>query len=325
MTKKNLIFFIIFVVLVGLITLIVATRPGVKPGESKLETFVVQKPYLIATGKALSKVDIIAVPTGTGITEADYQILGSAQLQGEQDGTQLWRLAIPNDPVLATEIFAQGYATNGTKTNKISLPITGATEIYNTLWSTSQSSVSGTIKSVGASAKTILVTTSAGTNVMVAIDKDTLITTLTTGADATFTDLKVGRTVVAEGTTFSDGSMKASQIRVGLGSSVSVDVKITSPVSGALVSSPLTVTGQARGNWFFEANIPVKLLDANRKVIAQIGGQAQGEWMTTDFVPFTATLTFTKPTTKTGFLVISNDNPSGLPENDKSIEFPVTF
>lgn len=97
------------------------------------------------------------------------------------------------------------------------------------------------------------------------------------------------------------------------------------PTANAVVESPLTIDGQARGNFYFEAVFPVKLLDANGTVIAQGQAQAQGSWMTTDYVPFTATLTFTKPATDTGTLVLKNDNPSGDPSKDKELDIPVRF
>ncbi len=102
-------------------------------------------------------------------------------------------------------------------------------------------------------------------------------------------------------------------------------IKVSSPVVGALVGSPLVVTGEARGNWYFEASFPVRLYDANGKELAVVPAQAQGEWMTTEFVPFSVTLTFEIPTTPTGTLVLEKDNPSGLPEFDDEISIPVRF
>jgi hypothetical protein len=103
------------------------------------------------------------------------------------------------------------------------------------------------------------------------------------------------------------------------------EVIISTPARDSVVTSPLTVKGQAKGNWFFEANIPVKILDANNKVLGQVGAQAEGEWMTTDFVNFSAVLTFETPTTDTGKLIIEKDNPSGLPEHSGSYAIPVRF
>lgn len=103
------------------------------------------------------------------------------------------------------------------------------------------------------------------------------------------------------------------------------EVRNVNIVANSVVTSPVTVTGEARGSWFFEANLPIFIKDATGKVIGQTGAMAQGEWMTTDYVPFGGTVTFTKPTTETGTLMIANDNPSGLPENAKSIEIPIRF
>jgi hypothetical protein len=102
-------------------------------------------------------------------------------------------------------------------------------------------------------------------------------------------------------------------------------IQLDEPISGAVVSSPLTITGRARGNWYFEASFPVRLEDANGKVLVQSFAQAQSEWMTTDFVSFKAELVFSKSETDTGFLILKNDNPSGLPENDKQIKIPIFF
>lgn len=102
-------------------------------------------------------------------------------------------------------------------------------------------------------------------------------------------------------------------------------VRLTSPLTNSIITSPLTVTGEARGNWYFEASFPVKVLDGNGKVLGQVPAQAQGDWMTTEFVPFSATVPFTTPTTATGYLVLEKDNPSGLPENAAELSVPIRF
>jgi len=102
-------------------------------------------------------------------------------------------------------------------------------------------------------------------------------------------------------------------------------IRITNPRPNQTISSPLTVTGEARGNWFFEASFPIKLLDENGQQIAIAVAQAKGEWMTTDFVPFEATLEFSAANSKKGKLVLEKDNPSGLPEYDDSLIVPVVF
>jgi glucose/arabinose dehydrogenase len=102
-----------------------------------------------------------------------------------------------------------------------------------------------------------------------------------------------------------------------------IRVRTVSP--GDTVQSPLTVEGEARGTWFFEASFPVRLLDGNGKEIAVTPAQAQGEWTTQDFVPFRATLEFAPPQTREGMLVLEKDNPSGLPEYADELRIPVRF
>ena len=94
---------------------------------------------------------------------------------------------------------------------------------------------------------------------------------------------------------------------------------------GDTATSPLVVTGKARGTWYFEASFPARLLDADSNVLAAVPAQAQGDWMTEDFVPFKAVLEFTTPKTAAGTLVLAKDNPSGLPEHEDEIRIPVRF
>ena len=100
---------------------------------------------------------------------------------------------------------------------------------------------------------------------------------------------------------------------------------VESPQKNAVVVSPLEVRGKARGSWFFEASFPIKLLNSGRKIIAQGIAQAEGEWMTQDFVPFHATLIFTTYKGDMGTLILEKDNPSGLREFDDKREIPLKF
>ncbi len=100
-------------------------------------------------------------------------------------------------------------------------------------------------------------------------------------------------------------------------------IVVASLSPGDTVTSPLVVTGEAAG-WYFEASFPVRLLDSDGNEIAVTPAQAQGDWMTADFVPFQATLTFTTAS-QTGMLVLQKDNPSGEPQNDASLWIPVQF
>lgn len=103
-------------------------------------------------------------------------------------------------------------------------------------------------------------------------------------------------------------------------------IVLDAPLLHATVNSPLLVSGKARGSWFFEASFPIYLLDSHGNMLGQGIAQAQGDWMTSDYVPFTATITFTADSQivgDAGTLVLQKDNPSGLPENDDSLRVPV--
>lgn len=102
-------------------------------------------------------------------------------------------------------------------------------------------------------------------------------------------------------------------------------ITIENPRPNQKIGSPITITGKARGNWYFEASFPVELLDDNGNQLAIAPAQAQGDWMTTDFVPYSVTLTFPIPATPTGKLILHKDNPSGLPQNDDQLIVPVVF
>lgn len=131
-----------------------------------------------------------------------------------------------------------------------------------------------------------------------------------------------------DGATSSSGAalssaMNASSFAV---SSAQPDVQLAVPQPMATITSPLTLSGSARGSWYFEASFPVELRDAQNTMIAQGHAQAQGNWMTTNFVPFTASLAYPpQPAGSNGVIVLRKDNPSGEPQNDASVTVPVLF
>lgn len=102
------------------------------------------------------------------------------------------------------------------------------------------------------------------------------------------------------------------------------EVIINSPQPGEVISSPLVVSGFAKGSWFFEATLPIKLLDDKGQTITASYAQAESDWMTSDLVPFKALLNF-KTNAKSGYLLIAKDNPSGLAEYDASLRISVNF
>lgn len=103
-------------------------------------------------------------------------------------------------------------------------------------------------------------------------------------------------------------------------------IKIKTPLPNSKIENPLIVEGEARGNWFFEGSFPIMLVNWDGLIIGSGIAQAQGEWMTENFVPFKAEIKFVKPDYKnSGALILKKDNPSGLPKNDDAVEIPIFF
>jgi hypothetical protein len=94
------------------------------------------------------------------------------------------------------------------------------------------------------------------------------------------------------------------------------------PTPGELVTSPLNIRGKARGNWIFEANFPISL-DLGLGEIVNSYVQTKGEWMTSEFVDFSATSEFPESDEKVGMLTFYKANASDLDENDDSVSISV--
>lgn len=96
------------------------------------------------------------------------------------------------------------------------------------------------------------------------------------------------------------------------------------PTPNTIVGKDFTITGKARGTWFFEASFPIHVLDKDGKIITIGIAQAQSDWMTTDFVPFSVDIKIPDSYAGPITLVLNKDNPSGLEEHDASISFSIT-
>lgn len=103
------------------------------------------------------------------------------------------------------------------------------------------------------------------------------------------------------------------------------DIQVDNPSPGAVTGKSFTVTGTARGPWYFEASFPIDVLDGSGSVLTTGIATAEGEWMTTEFVSFSAPVTVPATYIGPATLVLRNDNPSGLPENARSVSFPITI
>lgn len=102
------------------------------------------------------------------------------------------------------------------------------------------------------------------------------------------------------------------------------------PVLDEAISSPVLVTGRARGTWFFEGSFPVEVYDSANKLIGSASvsfspKSEQDTWMTEEFVDFSGEVKFTQPKVSEGYILFKKDNPSGNPALDESFKLPVKF
>lgn len=114
-----------------------------------------------------------------------------------------------------------------------------------------------------------------------------------------------------------------SEQRITYKNATADNIVVDLPTPGAVVGKDFSVIGKARGNWYFEASFPIEILDANGNQLAIKPAQAQGEWMTTEFVPFKLDFTLSQSYIGPATVVLRKDNASGLPEHDASISFPI--
>lgn len=103
-------------------------------------------------------------------------------------------------------------------------------------------------------------------------------------------------------------------------------INVQSPLVDQIITSPLSLVGEASGTWFFEGDFPVELLDSKGNIMATTYVLSTEDWMTERMVPFLGQLVFKNPNNvKSGILRFKKDNPSGLFENDENFDVPIKF
>ena len=104
-----------------------------------------------------------------------------------------------------------------------------------------------------------------------------------------------------------------------------LEVIIEQPGEDEVVTAPFAISGKARGYWFSEGQITVKVTDMDGETLFT-GDFESSEWMTEDFVPFEVLVTsLDTEGLSSGMIVVEKANPSGLPENDDSFKQSISF
>jgi len=93
----------------------------------------VKRPYIIIGGSYLGKIEVWAVPTGTGITPDEYALLGHARRRTAAGQSEEWVFEVDCASLLATQVFVTAFDRKGKTVGIKPLPYTGATEINDAL------------------------------------------------------------------------------------------------------------------------------------------------------------------------------------------------
>lgn len=101
-------------------------------------------------------------------------------------------------------------------------------------------------------------------------------------------------------------------------------IHLSKPQPYDIISDTLIIEGEAKGNWFFEGTAPFVVLADDFSTVTSGFIEAKGDWMTENFVPFYKEVKL-MPRSENGYLVLKNDNPSGLTEKDLYFMIPLKF
>lgn len=102
------------------------------------------------------------------------------------------------------------------------------------------------------------------------------------------------------------------------------DVIITTPSSGARVTSPVVVEGTAPGDWYFEAQFVGQLRAADGSVLAEAPARAQEDWMTEAPVPYRAEFAFNVTQDTPATIVLQEDMPADETQ-PRAVTIPVVL
>lgn len=108
-------------------------------------------------------------------------------------------------------------------------------------------------------------------------------------------------------------------------------LRVTSPRANAKVTSPLSVRAlvdnsnkECRWTVFEAQAATIEIQDEEGKTLGTGALTTTEEWMVTTPVNYSGKITFTKPATTTGRLVVIEENPSGRP-NPQTVVIPLSF
>jgi hypothetical protein len=122
-------------VLVLLLVTLAAGPTKAQPRKrTELRAIAIKRPNIVVRGSHLGKVEIWAVPTGTGISP-EGTLVGNARRSNAAGQKEIWLLPIACESPLipSTEVFVKAFDAKGNQVGRKSLPYSGASDIAQAL------------------------------------------------------------------------------------------------------------------------------------------------------------------------------------------------
>ena len=101
------------------------------------------------------------------------------------------------------------------------------------------------------------------------------------------------------------------------------DLVSFSIANNSSVHGILSFNGVVQGGYFSEGSMPINVLDFNKNLLKNSNVMTKSDWMTSGPVNFEGKIDFSGLPKGPAFIELKKDNPSGLPEYDKSILIPI--
>jgi len=117
-----------------LVGLAISSTTARQQKQAELRAITVKRPNIIVRGSYLGRVEVWAVPTGTGISP-EGGLVGNAKRSnaaGEKE-TWLFRIACESPLIPSTEVFVKAFDMNGDQVGRKALPYSGASDIAQAL------------------------------------------------------------------------------------------------------------------------------------------------------------------------------------------------
>jgi|SRR6516165_7859120 hypothetical protein len=118
--------------LIGLGTASSAIPPA---RNAQLRAVKIKRPNIVIRGAYLGGVEVCAGPSGTGITEDEYERVGTAKRSNPAGGDEVWIFPITchSTWIVSTRVFVKAFDASGNYVGTKSLPYSGVTDVATAL------------------------------------------------------------------------------------------------------------------------------------------------------------------------------------------------